>query len=167
MVTFVAFVGPFALQAVVMMIDEFICHHKRGLPRWERLGHPLDTLSVLACFACVAFTRQTPQTLALFAGLSVFSALFVTKDEGVHTALCGAFEQWLHALLFVVHPLIFVTSGFIWALRDGILSAADLGLEAWQGAFLEVLLQGQVWVLGGFLIYQVVFWNFIYQRRSS
>jgi len=46
---------PFIVQTLVIMIDEFYFHVRRGLPKWERLGHPLDTLTVLACFAFVLF----------------------------------------------------------------------------------------------------------------
>ncbi len=37
---------PFALQTCCMAVDEVHFHRQRGLPRWERLGHPLDTLTV-------------------------------------------------------------------------------------------------------------------------
>jgi hypothetical protein len=39
---------PFALQMCCMAVDEVHFHRQRGLPRWERLGHPLDTLTVCA-----------------------------------------------------------------------------------------------------------------------
>ncbi len=41
---------PFVLQGLVMVVDEFIIHEKRGLPSWERYGHPLDSFTVLAAF---------------------------------------------------------------------------------------------------------------------
>lgn len=41
---------PFPLQMICMAVDEAHFHRWRGLPRWERLGHSLDTLTVLACF---------------------------------------------------------------------------------------------------------------------
>jgi len=28
-----------------MGVDEFYFHRRRGLPRWERLAHPLDTMT--------------------------------------------------------------------------------------------------------------------------
>src|ERR1019366_3333568 len=31
-------------------------HQRRGLPRWERLGHPLDTLSVAGCYGWLVAT---------------------------------------------------------------------------------------------------------------
>jgi hypothetical protein len=41
---------PVALQMLCMTLDEFYFHWQRELPRWERLGHPLDTLTVLGCY---------------------------------------------------------------------------------------------------------------------
>ena len=40
---------PIALQAMAMVVDEGWFHRRRGLPRWERLGHPLDTLTIAVC----------------------------------------------------------------------------------------------------------------------
>ena len=42
--------APMIIQGLFMFVDEFYYHHKRGLPRWERMGHPADTISVLICF---------------------------------------------------------------------------------------------------------------------
>ncbi len=41
--------APLAVQGIAMAVDELHFHRRRGLGRWERLGHPLDTLTVLAC----------------------------------------------------------------------------------------------------------------------
>ncbi len=41
---------PFALQGLAILVDEFYFHRRRGLPIWERWGHPLDTLSLLICW---------------------------------------------------------------------------------------------------------------------
>ena len=38
---------PFAVQGLAILVDEFWFHHRRGLPRWERLGHPIDTLPLI------------------------------------------------------------------------------------------------------------------------
>ncbi len=41
---------PVLMQGLAMFVDEFVFHRRRGLPRWERLGHPLDTLMVALCY---------------------------------------------------------------------------------------------------------------------
>ena len=68
-----------------MMVDEFYFHRQRGLPRWERIGHPLDTLTVLACYACALFLPATANYILLFVGIGIFSCCFVTKDEFIHS----------------------------------------------------------------------------------
>ena len=96
---------PFVLQTLCMAVDELHFHRQRGLPRWERLGHPLDTLTVVACYAWLFFTPPSTLSITVYAGLSVFSSLFITKDEWVHNRYCGPAECWLHTLLFILHPL--------------------------------------------------------------
>lgn len=101
---------PFFLQGLAMFVDEFYFHEKRGLPRWERIGHPLDSfvtlLPYIGLFGGVG--------VKVYVGLSVFSCLFITKDEYVHTERCGATEHWLHAMLFVLHPLTLACAWFLW-----------------------------------------------------
>ena len=133
-----------------MVVDEFYFHKKRGLPRWERIGHPLDTLSVFLCLLVPATLSPTPGHLQLYFVLAAFSCLFVTKDEFVHGELCTAGENWLHALLYLFHPLCFIAAAMIWR------SGEHVGF-----------LQGQVVVIGVFMIYQIVYWNFLWKPRLT
>jgi hypothetical protein len=149
---------PYFVQALALVVDEFHCHMRRGLPRWERLGHPLDTLSVLLVNAFAFIWAFSSTNLFLFILLSLFSCLFVTKDEWVHSSECDAFEHWLHSVLFVCHPLTFVSSGFFWVARD---NPGVLGLTDQESAWAAMILGGQVVVLGVFLLYQVTYWNFL------
>jgi hypothetical protein len=105
---------PLGLQALAMLVDELHFHRRRGLPRWERIGHPLDTLTLLACYAVAIGWSPTPTALATYAGLGVFSCLFVTKDEWVHARLATSGEHWLHALLFVAHPVVLAAIAWLW-----------------------------------------------------
>src|SRR5262245_51416141 len=105
---------PFLLQMGCMTLDEFHFHRRRGLPRWERVGHPLDTLTALTCFGWLLFTTPSAFSISVYAALSVFSCLFVTKDESVHTKHCGSGEHWLHAMLFILHPLVMLCAGLLW-----------------------------------------------------
>ena len=81
---------PFFLQILIISFDEFYFHVRRGLPKWERLGHPLDTLTVLACFCFVLFVPYSPFSLKVYIALALFSCIFVTKDEFVHKEHCPA-----------------------------------------------------------------------------
>ncbi len=141
---------PIALQAVVMLIDEAWFHRRRGLPRWERIGHPLDTATIVVCLGWLLGSRpHDPGALAVYAGLAVFSSLFVTKDESVHLRCCSAGEQWLHAILFVLHPIVLAAFGLAW----------------WSGY--ELLLVGQLVLSLAFMTYQIVYWNVLATRRPA
>jgi hypothetical protein len=101
-----AMAGAFSLQGGLLLIDEFYFHRRRGLGLWERVGHPIDNL--LLFFPLVfAFFRGPESDTArwIYFGFSALSCLLITKDEWVHTRECGASENWLHALLFVLHPV--------------------------------------------------------------
>lgn len=137
---------PFIFHALLMGIDEGI-HLKRGLKRWERWGHPLDTLTVLACVLFVLNAPFTESNVWVYLGLAIFSTLFVTKDEWVHAQECEAFEQWLHALLFILHPVLLYLVYVFWS----------------QGVFPQWFLP-MPYGIALFAGYQVVYWNFI--RRS-
>ena len=104
---------PFIIQGLLMGYDEHL-HKKRGLGAWERLGHPVDTLTVFAPLSLAATTDYTEDRLVIFIILSVFSSVFITKDEFIHTHECDARENWVHAMLFVLHPMIFICTGILW-----------------------------------------------------
>ena len=133
---------PLVLQALAMLVDEAWFHRRRGLPRWERIGHPLDTLTIVLCLAWLISTSpEDPSALTVYAGLAVFSTLFVTKDEWVHATACSAGEQWLHALLFVLHPIVLAVFAVAW----------------WTGR--DDLLISQLVLSLGFTGYQIGYWN--------
>ena len=50
--------------------------------------------------------------LAFVAGLSVYG-LLRPKDEFVHSELCEPAENWLHAVLFILHPICFLSAELI------------------------------------------------------
>jgi hypothetical protein len=134
---------PFVLQGLIMVVDEFHYHKKRGLPLWERIGHPLDTLSVLACYSFLLFAIPSDQSLGWYFGLCLFSCLFITKDEFVHAKLCAPGEIWLHSLLFVLHPITLFLAGYVWIHQTDFL-------------FIQI----QTAILAIFLLYQSLYWSF-------
>jgi len=108
----------FVLQGFFILFDEFHFHIKRGLPKWERIGHPLDTLSFLACFAFTLFFAPTKIAVSFFLFLSAFSCIFVTKDEFIHAEKCPAGEQWVHSILFILHPVCLVAIYRFWITQE-------------------------------------------------
>lgn len=138
--------ATFLLQSLLMAIDEFIYHHRRGLGRFERWGHAADTLLFLAALIIPALTAPNSATLTTYVIAGVLSAAAITKDEPVHATSCSAAEHWLHALLFVVHPLVLVSYGGLW----------------WVGAYpaVHAVVPALVFLWG---VYQWAYW-IVYQE---
>ena len=156
---------PFLLQMVIITLDEGVFHLKRGLPRWERLGHPLDTLTVLACLLFVLFVPYSPFALKIYIGLALFSCIFVTKDEFVHKEHCPALENWLHAVLFTLHPITLTCAGFMWPVVQG--EEVTPWISHWldDASLLRLFLRTQFGVMALFFCYQIVFWNVLWKNK--
>lgn len=146
---------PFLLQGFAMTVDEFFFHRRRGLGRWERLGHPLDSFFMLVPLAWALATDFNPRNLVIFILLGAFSCLLVTKDEPVHTAACSSGENWLHAVLFVLHPLTLAGAAWLWRLRDLDHTHATLILGVEAG------------VVTLFMIYQIAYWILLPAGRQA
>jgi hypothetical protein len=157
---------PFLLQMIVITFDEFYFHVRRGLPKWERVGHPLDTLTVLACFAFVLFVPYSPLCLKIYIALAVFSCFFVTKDEFVHKEHCPASEQWLHALLFINHPIVLTAAGLLWPLISKVAVPSWLSTLIPFSDTLRLALLAQVACVFVFFTYQIVYWNFLWKDKT-
>jgi hypothetical protein len=125
------------LQAFLMFFDEFYFHRRRDLPRWERWGHPMDTAAFIFPFILLIFGAP----LLWFSITAGFSCLFITKDEWIHRKHCSGTENWLHAVLFIIHPLVFVSA---WMSREEVFPFLP-----WFVLFSAT-----------FMIYQIYYWNF-------
>jgi hypothetical protein len=132
----------FVAQAAAMLFDEGVFHRRRRLPRWERVGHPLDTGTVLLCYAWLLAARPSDAHLVVYVGLVMASSLFITKDERLHATHCTAAEHWLHAVLFVLHPIVLFGAAWLW----------------WSRRF-ELVLVAQVALTSAFALYQLLYWN--------
>jgi hypothetical protein len=105
---------PIILQSLIVGFDEVYFHNRRELPRQEQLGHAMDTLTVLVCFSLALLVPPTTHSVLVYTALSIFSCLFIIKDEfGWHTP-CGQGERVSHALAFMLHPIVFISVGLLW-----------------------------------------------------
>lgn len=137
---------PFAFQGLVVAIDEFCCHRRRRLGRWERIGHPVDTQALILCMGWLLYAEAGSRpALAVYAGLAAVSCLIVTKDEWEHSARgCTGFENWLHALLYLLHPVVLIWAGYLWWSRA---KAFHPTVAVFAAA------------CSLFLVYQILYWN--------
>ena len=147
---------PFSLQGLAMALDEFGFHHHRTLSRWEWAGHALDTSVFLVCLTCPLLLPPTWPNLRLFGWLATFSCLLITKDEFIHQRLCTGAEHWAHAVLFILHPIVLISTGLLWAHSGGSdLSPIPIPAPA-LGAW---MLKFQVGLVLGFLVFQIAYWS--------
>jgi len=158
---------PFAIQALAIFFDEVVFHIQRGLPKWERIGHPLDTFTVLVCMSFVIWVPFSSMNLLFYGLLATFSTIFITKDEFVHNEHCPATEQWLHAFLFILHPITLICAGFIWPVVQDVEVAPWIHSWLNNKAILGLFLKGQFVIMSLFMLYQIIYWNFIYARNQQ
>ena len=119
--------APFVvLQAALMIVDERVFHRARSLGEWESWGHVADSAVFAAALAPAALLAPAHGPAMLYAAGAVASTLLVTKDEWIHAGECGGAEQWLHSLLFVLHPCVFLSVAALWSRGEGGLLRAGL-----------------------------------------
>lgn len=157
---------PLLIQAGAMAADEFYFHYRRGLGRWERIGHPVDTLTVIATYLPTVVLPFSANNFLLFIALGLISCLVVTKDEWVHQQQCVAGEQWLHSLLFVMHPLAFVVTGMSWHLSDQPNSMLWSHLNWLSPSMLRIFLVTQLMAVCSAFIYQTIYWNYLWKPQA-
>ena len=157
---------PFVLQILLIGIDELYFHHKRSLPKWERIGHPLDTLTVLACLGWIVVVTPTSPAVGIYVGLCIFSSIFILKDELVHREQCESIEHWLHVVLFTLHPLVLISAGLLWPALHS--TEQNFPLVIYSGWERQFFLANLTTILA-FVTYQTVYWNLIWKptQRSA
>jgi hypothetical protein len=168
-----ALVAPLPIQGAAMLYDELHFHRTRGLARWERIGHPLDTLTMLTCIGWALAAPPTARAAGVYAALAVVSCLFVTKDEFVHAQRCTAGEHWLHAILFLVHPVILVSVALLWVASHPAPSEGGWppSLPALPGCLPDSATAVRIltWQFAGtaaFGLYQAAYWNLPWKRAQ-
>lgn len=135
------------IQGLCMFVDEFYFHHKRGLGRWESIGHPVDTFFFLLPFIVCLNFAPAEVSENIFIASSIISTLIITKDEWIHTEQSSPSENWLHSLLFILHPLSLGVLYFYWQNDE------------------KFLIIFQTGIISLFFIYQVVYWNILKKDR--
>ena len=137
-----ALITPLVLQAVAMFVDERLYHRRRELPRWERMGHPLDTFGAIVCYLWLVAARPSRAHAVVYASLAIASSLLVTKDEPIHSRCCSAGEHWIHSVLFLLHPIVLIVAGYLW------------WTARWRAVIVAELVSATA-----FAAYQLLYWN--------
>jgi hypothetical protein len=122
---------------------------------------------MLACIGWTLVETPTRSAAGVYAALAIVSCLFVTKDEFVHARRCTAGEHWLHAVLFLVHPLILASVALLWV--AGHPAAGTIWESLPDSATAVRILRWQFAATSAFGIYQAAYWNlpWIRSRQSA
>lgn len=158
---------PFMVQAVAILLDEIVFHRKRGLPKWERIGHPIDTLGVLLCFLYPLLFEVSPLAIKGYIALCIVSCLLITKDEFVHKHHCPTSEMWLHAFLFLNHPVLLIAVGLMWPQIQGSAAPAWIGNWLSEPLLLKEFLLSQIALVSLFFLYQALYWNLLWKEPKK
>ncbi|MBC7531873.1 MAG: hypothetical protein H7318_09860 [Oligoflexus sp.] len=136
-------------QAILMLVDEGIFHHKRGLEKFERWGHVADTGLFFIAISVPALFAPTTLLISIYGVLAVASCLLITKDEWIHAEACEPLEHWCHAMLFILHGALLAVIGVLWNLQPDLpeLKALPVAVFFWG-------------------LYQHLYWNVYYVRSS-
>jgi hypothetical protein len=134
-------------------LDEHFCHRERALSRTERAGRLGELLLWLTLHGLVIFAVFTPALGALYAALATSTLLFLTRHEW-RGRVCTPREAGLHALQYLLSPVLLLTLGAMWPVIDGVstivgwmlpLSLDGLRLLVWLQASLLALALAYEW----------------------
>ncbi|NDE82496.1 MAG: hypothetical protein EB051_02610 [Chlamydiia bacterium] len=157
---------PFAIQGVMIIFDEWVYHLKRGLPRWERIGHPIDTASFIICLVFVQLVKFSGAALLWYIALAVISCILITKDEFIHKHHCEGSEHWVHAVLFINHPLLLISIGLFWHALS-LHPLLWLPITSHDQVLINFFLKGQTIFTSLFMLYQIIYWNFLWKPKEN
>lgn len=143
-------IGLIAVQALVMIFDEFFYHRRRGLEKFERWGHVADTTLFFAAITLPILLVPHAFNIGVYIFFAASSAIITTKDEWIHARFCTGGEQWCHSILFLLHGAILVALGILWTIdpSSSVLRLLPLPVGLWG-------------------IYQFFYWNVLYDESKE
>lgn len=107
-------IAAIGIQLSLMTVDEFVFHKRRGLSVFESYGHVADSALFGLALCVPGYMQYSSSALYAFIALGILSSLLITKDEWEHSGSCEPAENWVHALLFINHPVLLFCIGLLW-----------------------------------------------------
>jgi hypothetical protein len=138
-------------HGVLTLYDELWLHRRRRLGSWEARAHLAATALIVVLELGVFFLAPSPGRMFAYFVLAVASSLSITLEEKLHARVCPPIEHWVHALLFMLHPLALLTIGVCWQRLGKPLRE----LDGWPLGVLAVYTFGTL----AFSIYQALYWR--------
>jgi hypothetical protein len=157
---------PIILEILIVGFDEVYYHNRRELTRQEQIGHAFDTITVWVCLALILAVPPTYGSALVYAFLSAFSCLFITKDEFQFHKACQSGERWLHGMAYLLHPLFFISAGLLWpAMYHGVNSPRILEVIQYSGEERHFILVNAIMLIL-FAAYEFVPRNLIWRNEK-
>jgi hypothetical protein len=150
---------PLVEQGLDILVDEFYFQFARGLPRWEHLGRPLDTFTVLAPILWQGFSLQSQGNLMVYV-------------VPPHSRACSSSRMNSYIPMFALRPSTSMpcsSSCIHWFLPLLLLCHAPAGAIVWLEQVLgrASALPIQAAILALYMIYQAVYWNLIWKAPAT
>jgi len=148
---------PLVEQGLAILVDEFYFHFARGLPRWEHLGHPLDTFTVLAPILWQGFSLQSHGNLTDYIVPPHSRACSSSRMNSYMPMLARRPSTSMPCSSSCIHWFLprWPCSG-LYITRPPERSCGSNRFAAWASA-----LPIQAAILTLYMIYQDVYWNLI------
>ncbi len=151
MVLFISITTIF--HAFAFAYDEYVLNKRRDLSQGEINSALIDGIIYLSTVAFTIFTTYSDVLGSLYVFLASCSCISIIKNEYFYPNNLPKIERIIHAILYILHPLIlyafylswkenfFQTNMTYWMLQLGYMA---LGFKA--------------------MSYHVIYWNFIHRK---
>lgn len=143
------------IHGSLLLYDEYVIHKERGLTKREITGGIIDGFLYIATIAVTIFTSYSEQLAFLYISLATLSCLSIVFHELYYPDKIRKTERIIHALLYIIHPLILFAFYESWK------------SDMFQNNYTYWMLQ-----LGYFFLafktktYFIIYWNYIDERTS-
>ncbi len=151
MILFISFITIF--HAGLYFVDEYILRKQRDVSQKEINSVLVDGLLFLSIVAMTIFTSYSKNLGYIYLVLSALSCISIVINEAFYPASLSCKERVIHALLYILHPLILYAFYSSWKM-----DFFNTNMTYWW-------LQLGYLVLGAKAItYHVIYWNFIHNK---
>lgn len=144
------------LHGILFTFDEYIVHKKRSLSQKEVNSGLIDGVLFLSTVALTLFTKFSSLLEIIYISLGFLSCVAIIKHEMFLPPDITKRERVIHAVLYILHPLILYAF-----------------YVSWKSDFFNTNLTYWMMQLGYFALgfkaitYHVIYWNYVYERNPG
>jgi hypothetical protein len=140
-------------HAGLFAYDEYALKRKRSLSQSEINSALIDGFLFLSIVALTIFTNFSSTLSYVYIGLAVLSCASIIKNEFFYPDTIKREERVVHALMYVLHPLILYCFYTSWSMNFFITN-----MTYWTMQLLYLILGFKT------ITYHVIYWNYIHKK---